>query len=180
MILYVFILYKFAVIQLYCPNPSNILSPPTLRLEAEDFSAFGLKIYLVTERSDIVKITFKNTLGLVVVTTFFLSIGACQYKSDPNNIQQYKTDYVGDNSKVIAIVKNQEYSGYSVDHVEIQSETEPYGIKVYLKAEENETSKINNDFQKNADKTFVLIGNLEIIDYVKVDNNETLASYKRS
>ena len=49
-------------------------------------------------------------------------------------MSQYKTDYVGDAPKVINIVSGQNYpDGYSYDSIEIQSETEPYELTVFLK-----------------------------------------------
>ena len=95
------------------------------------------------------------------------------------DLSQYKTDYVGDSSNVINIVSGQEYpEGYSYDSIEIQSETEPYGLTVFLK-DEPSASRIADELQVNADMTFDLIGNLETLDYRIADSKEIIASYER-
>ena len=95
------------------------------------------------------------------------------------DLSQYKTDYVGDSSNVINIVNGQEYpEGYSYDSIEIQSETEPYGLTVFLK-DEPSAAKLEDELQVNADMTFDLIGNLGTIDYKTADSKEIIASYER-
>ena len=86
-------------------------------------------------------------------------------------------DYIGDSSNVINIVSGQEYpEGYSYDSIEIQSETEPYGLTVFLK-DEPSAVKLEDELQVNADMTFDLIGNLGTIDYKTADSKEIIASY---
>ena len=88
-------------------------------------------------------------------------------------------DYVGDSSNVINIVSGQEYpEGYSYDSIQIQSETKPYGLTVFLKVEPSAV-KIEDELQVNADMTFDLIGNLETLDYKIADSKEIIASYER-
>ena len=95
------------------------------------------------------------------------------------NLSQYKTDYVGDSSNVINIVSGQEYpEGYSYDGIEIQSETEPYGLTVFLK-DEPSASRIEDELQVNADMTFNLIGNLGTLEHRIADSKEIIASYER-
>ena len=95
------------------------------------------------------------------------------------DLSQYKTDYIGDSSNVINIVSGQEYpEGYSYDSIEIQSETEPYGLTVFLK-DEPSAVKLEDELQVNADMTFDLIGNLGTIDYKTADSKEIIASYER-
>ena len=58
---------------------------------------------------------------------------------------------------VINIVSGQEYpEGYSYDSIQIQSETKPYGLTVFLKVEPSAV-KIEDELQVNADMTFDLI-----------------------
>ena len=72
---------------------------------------------------------------------------------------------------VINIVSGQEYpEGYSYDSIQIQSETKPYGLTVFLKVEPSAV-KIEDELQVNADMTFDLIGNLETLDYKYKDKN---------
>ena len=95
------------------------------------------------------------------------------------DLSQYKTDYVGDSSNVINIVSSKEYpEGYSYDSIEIQSETEPYGLTVFLK-DEPSAPKLEDELQVNADMTFDLIGNLGTLDYKIADSKEIIASYER-
>ena len=61
---------------------------------------------------------------------------------------------------------------------EIQSETEPYGLTVFLK-DEPSAVKLEDELQVNADMTFDLIGNLGTIDYKTADSKEIIVSYER-
>ena len=124
----------------------------------------------------------KKVLAIMLVTMSIMLISACGKKEklyEIPDLSQYKTDYVGDSSKVINIVSGQEYpEGYSYDSIEIQSETEPYGLTVFLK-DEPSAAKLEDELQVNADMTFDLIGNLGTIDYKTADSKEIIASYER-
>ena len=110
----------------------------------------------------------KKVLAIMLVTMSIMLISACGKKEklyEIPDLSQYKTDYVGDSSNVINIVSGQEYpEGYSYDSIQIQSETKPYGLTVFLKVEPSAV-KIEDELQVNADMTFDLIGNLGTIDY---------------
>ena len=107
----------------------------------------------------------RKILAIIPIVMLIISLSACGRKEtlyEIPDLSQYKTDYVGDSSNVINIVSGQEYpAGYSYDSIEIQSETEPYGLQV------------------NADMTFDLIGNLGTLDYKTADSKEIIASYER-
>ena len=124
----------------------------------------------------------KKVLAIMLVTVSIMLISACGKKEklyEIPDLSQYKTDYVGDSSNVINIVSGQEYpEGYSYDSIEIQSETEPYGLTVFLK-DESSAVKLEDELQVNADMTFDLIGNLGTIDYKTADSKEIIASYER-
>ena len=124
----------------------------------------------------------KKVLAIMLVTMSIMLISACGKKEklyEIPDLSQYKTDYVGDSSKVINIVSGQEYpEGYSYDSIEIQSETEPQGLTVFLK-DEPSAAKLEDELQVNADMTFDLIGNLGTIDYKTADSKEIIASYER-
>ena len=124
----------------------------------------------------------KKVLAIMLVTVSIMLISACGKKEklyEIPNLSQYKTDYVGDSSNVINIVSGQEYpEGYSYDSIEIQSETEPYGLRVLLK-DEPSASRIEDELQVNADMTFNLIGNLGTLEYRIADSKEIIASYER-
>ena len=126
----------------------------------------------------------------MLIAMSIMLISACGKKEklyEIPDLSQYKTDYVGDSSNVINIVSGQEYpvvsgqeypAGYSYDSIEIQSETEPYGLTVFLK-DEPSAAKLEDELQVNADMTFDLIGNLGTIDYKTADSKEIIASYER-
>ena len=121
----------------------------------------------------------KKVLAIMLVAVSIMLISACGKKEklyEIPDLSQYKTDYVGDSSN---IVSGQEYpEGYSYDSIEIQSETEPYGLTVFLK-DEPSAVKLEDELQVNADMTFDLIGNLGTIDYKTADSKEIIASYER-
>ena len=124
----------------------------------------------------------KKVLAIMLVAMSIMLISACGKKENLYEIpdlSQYKTDYVGDSSNVINIVSGQGYpEGYSYDSIEIQSETETYGLTVFLK-DEPSAVKLEDELQVNADMTFDLIGNLGTIDYKTADSKEIIASYER-
>ena len=124
----------------------------------------------------------KKVLAIMLVAMSIMLISACGKEENLHEIpdlSQYKTDYVGDSSNVINIVSGQEYpEGYSYDSIQIQSETKPYGLTVFLKVEPSAV-KIEDELQVNADMTFDLIGNLETLDYKIADSKEIIASYER-
>ncbi len=97
------------------------------------------------------------------------------------DLSQYKTDYVGDNSKVVHIVSNQIYpDGYSYDHIGIQSEKRPYGLTVYLKSDKEKlTDEEKNALESDSEEAFNLIGNVQTINYTNVDTGEVIASFNR-
>ena len=115
---------------------------------------------------------------LVAVSIMLISMcGKKEKLYEIPDLSQYKTDYVGDSSNVINIVSGQEYpEGYSYDSIEIQSETEPYGLTVFLK-DESSAVKLEDELQVNADMTFDLIGNLGTIDYKTADSKEIMSNY---
>lgn len=124
----------------------------------------------------------KKVMPIILFTVSAILLSACGRKEElyeTPDLSQYKTDYIGDSSNVINIVSGQEYpEGYSYDSIQIQSETKPYGLTVFLKVEPSAV-KIKDELQVNADMTFDLIGNLETLDYKIADSKEIIASYER-
>ena len=124
----------------------------------------------------------KKLIAIILIVLSITSVPSCGRKKEMYEVpdlSQYKTDYVGDSSNVINIVSGQEYpEGYSYDSIQIQSETKPYGLTVFLKVEPSAV-KIEDELQVNADMTFDLIGNLETLDYKIADSKEIIASYER-
>ena len=124
----------------------------------------------------------KKVIVIIMFVVSIMSLPACGRKEEMYEVpdlSQYKTDYVGDSSNVIKIVSGQDYpEGYAYDSIEIQSESEPYGLTVFLKVEPS-ASKIEDELQVNADMTFDLIGNLGTLDFKIADSKEIIASYER-
>ena len=126
----------------------------------------------------------RKTLAIILVVVTIISIPACGKRAEEiyeaPDLSQYKTDYVGDAPNVVSIVNGQDYPDrYSYDSIEIQSETAPYGLTVFLKVDPA-APKPDDELQANADMTFDLIGNLETLDYKVADSKEMIASYERS
>lgn len=105
-----------------------------------------------------------NLKKLHIIFALILILSACQTKR-AESLYNYKTNFVGDNSKVSHIISNQDYpKGFEVGAIEILSRKSPYGIKVFVK----DTSNIKReDIFKNAITSFALIKNLDRIYYVE-------------
>ena len=124
----------------------------------------------------------KKAISIILAIMLAVSLSAWG-KNDEGyknyDLSQYKTDYVGDAPNVVNIVSHQEYpKEYSYDSIEIQSETEPFGLTVFLKGDSS-IAKIEDRLQSNANITFDLIGNLGTITYKNADSKEIIASYER-
>ena len=124
----------------------------------------------------------EKTLALILSVISITSISSCGKKEalyEIPDLSQYKTDYVGNSSNVINIVSRQDYpEGYTYDSIEIQSETEPYGLTVFLKSNPS-ASTLEDELLVNADMTFDLIGNLGTLDYRTAASKEIIVSYER-
>ena len=118
------------------------------------------------------------SMSVIMIALLTTACGSNSDAKDISDLQQYKTDYVGDSPNVVNIVSHQDYpKGYTYDHIEIQSEAEPYGLMVYLKVGQKD-SKIEEQLQANADTAFDLIGNLGVLEYLDADSEEIIASFE--
>lgn len=82
----------------------------------------------------------------------------------------YKTEYVGNASKVGKIISSLDYPHeVNYDHFELHTANIPYGTTVYLKIEEairaNNSEVIRQELEKNAIIMFSLIDNVDFIRY---------------
>ena len=115
---------------------------------------------------------------LLILCVIFTACGKSQNSN--KNIYEYKTKYVGDNSKVINILSNLKYpKEASYNSVQILSEKEPYGILVKLNINSGKIPE-KNEFLKNSAVLFALIENLSFVKYVNVSDNKVVAEFTRN
>ncbi|HFI0094302.1 TPA: DUF4825 domain-containing protein [Streptococcus suis] len=124
------------------------------------------------------KYQFKRIVLLTILTTIFLS--ACQpSKNEMDSLEQYRTEYIGDNNNVIKIASLQDYpTGYTYDHIEIRSDEEPYELIIYLKVTEMPESDYL-DLEENSNSIFDLIANLGKITFVNEETQKEIVSYNK-
>lgn len=124
------------------------------------------------------KYQFKRIMLLTILTTIFLS--ACQpAKNEMDSLEQYRTEYIGDNNNVIKIASLQDYpTGYTYDHIEIRSDEEPYELIIYLKVTEMHDSDYL-DLEQNSNSIFDLIANLGKITFVNEETQKEIVSYNK-
>ena len=119
-------------------------------------------------------------LKIIISLIVYVIFTACGKSQNSNkNIYEYKTKYVGDNSKVINILSNLKYpKEISYNSVQILSEKEPYGILVKLNINSGKIPE-KNEFLKNSAVLFALIENLSFVKYEDVSNNKIIAEFTR-
>ncbi|WP_312951715.1 DUF4825 domain-containing protein [Streptococcus parasuis] len=124
------------------------------------------------------KYQFKRIMLLTILTTIFLS--SCQpAKNEMDSLEQYRTEYIGDNNNVIKIASLQDYpTGYTYDHIEIRSDEEPYELIIYLKVTEMPDSDYL-DLEQNSNSIFDLIANLGKITFVNEETQKEIVSYNK-
>ena len=116
---------------------------------------------------------------LVLLLILFTFCGNKQKteKERTDILYSYKTEYVGDASKVIDIVYSLEYGKETKPNgIEIESKQETYGLKIYLEGKE---SIDEEKLFKNSVVIFSLIGNLSEIKYMKKENGEKIKEFDK-
>lgn len=115
----------------------------------------------------------------IMIIVFILStilLGCSQEENISNDIYQHKTDYVGNNSEVIHIVRALDYpKNMEIESIEIKSQKEPYGLNLFTN--KNKLSKKDNF--KNSVIIFSLIGNLSQINYLDPTDEISILSFNR-
>lgn len=108
-------------------------------------------------------------LSLVLILSLSFLVG-CQktVESDPS-LYSFKTDYLGNNSKISGLVNSLEFSK-DYDFMELATSQQPYGLRLYFK-EDLDKEDINK-MNKTSAIIFSLVGNLDYIDYVSLNNME--------
>ena len=89
--------------------------------------------------------------------------------------EEYRTEYIGDAPKVVGVASNLPYpTGFSYSSIEIQSDTKPYELTVFLDGTGNTQDSLFEDAAKIA---FDYIGNLGIIHFCKAETKEEIALF---
>lgn len=89
--------------------------------------------------------------------------------------EQYKGTYIGDNSKVRAIIDMIQYNKY-VEQIELKTNNQPYGLKIKY----NTLQLAKEDLEFNSIVLFSLIQNLDYIDYVFISDKDYTVTVQRS
>ena len=115
-------------------------------------------------------------IALLILCVIFTACGKSQNSN--KNTYEYKTKYVGDNSKVMSILSNLKYpKETSYNSVQILSEKEPYGVLVKLNINSGKIPE-KNEFLKNSAVLFALIENLSFVNE-DISNNKIIAEFTR-
>lgn len=110
-----------------------------------------------------------------IIFALVLIFSSCNKKE--KSLYDFKTDFVGDNTRVSQIVYRQAYpKNFETGEIKILSDKEPYGLKVFCKNFEDIEKE---DLFKNAATTFALIKNLDNLSYVDAEEKE-IFSFSRA
>ncbi len=94
------------------------------------------------------------------------------------NLELYRTEHIGDAVAVSKIVQNLSYpKGYNYSSIELQTDTEPYELIVFLKENGNASSE---EFEQCAINAFRLIGNMGLLIFSDAETKKTIASFERT
>lgn len=92
-------------------------------------------------------------------------------------LESYRTEYIGDAPKVSAIAQNLPYpAGYSCSSIALQTEEEPYELKVFLKGDSEVQEQ---EFRECAAIAFDLVGNMGAVSFYRAQTETVLASFVR-
>lgn len=103
-----------------------------------------------------------------LIFALLLIFSSCNKKE--KSLYDFKTDFVGDNTRVSQIVSKEIYpKNLKTGEIKILSDKKPYGLKIFCK---NYKDIEKDDLFKNAATTFALIKNLDNLYYVDEDENK--------
>lgn len=130
-----------------------------------------------------IKVVFTVVLLCAVIIIFMrLTSGASKAGAPPGvngysaeTIIQYKTAYVGDNSKVVNLLRNLPYATF-VKEVSLKTDARPYEITVQY-VFSSDSKPIPDTMQNNAIIVFSLVGNVDAVNF-KVDTAEGEHTYR--
>ena len=93
------------------------------------------------------------------------------------DLEQYRTQYIGDAPKVSAIAQRLPYpAGYSYASIELQTAAEPYELMVYLNSDGSGRTEGLRDCAAQA---FDLVGNMGRISFWDADTGAGIAAFER-
>ena len=130
----------------------------------------------------------KPAFGIIAVAVVACGIFAVCLLTNPkqeriestilDDIEQYRTDYIGDAPKVSSIAQLLSYpKDFRYSSIELKTQTKPYELIVYLTGKDTVQKK---DFDLCAATAFDLIRNMDVITFCKAETGETIASFLRS
>lgn len=97
--------------------------------------------------------------------------------ADAVDLEQYRTEYIGNAPKVSAIAQQLPYpDDFSYSSIELQTSTEPYELMVYLNGKGDAQQ---DDFENCAAAAFHLIGNMGVISFRDAESEAIIASFTR-
>ncbi|MDD4402930.1 MAG: DUF4825 domain-containing protein, partial [Desulfitobacteriaceae bacterium] len=101
--------------------------------------------------------------------------GKAAYKLDL--LMKYKTQYVGDNSKVVALIDTLPLpQGITRSTVELRTSETPYGMTIHYDLENDSVQISEEQFFRNSVLLFALIDNVEKVEHIGYWNNKLLSS----
>lgn len=128
------------------------------------------------------KVNKRYILNFGILLILFLIVIGCSDKKQLEDesladiIYENKTDYVGNNGKVLSIIENLEFpDGYKYDHIEILSDEEPYELNIYFNGELEGLEEPYNEVVI----ILSLIKNLEKLNIIN-ENNEAVYNFEKS
>ncbi len=144
-----------------CLTPGR---PVKLKAEKGGWFKIGVNMQNDTEEDKIVCVKVEN-------------VEVRREESGSEEIGQYRTDYIGDASKVSQIAQRLPYpEDYRYSSIELQTQAEPYELIVYLTGMD---SVQEESFESCAATAFELIGNMGAITFCGAESGETIASFLR-
>lgn len=166
---------KYSQALFACAVSSSGISPCPVA-----FGEIGVKRRIET----MLKYKKPNALIIVIACVCISVLGFCfltspvkaNIKIDETEIPY--TDYIGDNSTVSAIVSHMTFpEGYEFDHIELDTDEEPYGLTIVLTGSGPVDSNL---FSMNADIAFEHIGNLSSVMFINSDTGEFISAVNRA
>ncbi len=132
----------------------------------------GLKLNIDVEKGKSYKIGIRTSGERSESRVVYVAVKPA--KLIANDIEKYKTDYIGDASKTSAIAMRLPYpAGIRYDSIEIKSDEPPYALTVNLSGKRTGTATdITESYAACAEKVFSLIGNMDRIIFNETESKE--------